>query len=527
MQLADGRGRKAVRFAPDNRLTSSHGQATSRTQGLSTDEEEGTDLRTLPHPVGAASSCTGGVQAALAASGLGLIVAGLALTALRARVVAASSPPRPVRPLPPLPPSPDPPPPSPPPPSHVPLRLRVSGRHLLAPSGARVRLAGFNWQIISGATAHTDPGLVGQIAAVETPDANVARIVAVPWMNTDYPFQAGARPRYECWAPDPPYFYEPCFDWLDAWVTAAHAAGLWVVLAARGVLAAGGDDAHPQANVVRNEATRAQFFAMWRHVAARYAAFDGIAAYEILSEIRDKSASHAMVRTLYEGGCAAVAAVDAPTPCMVGSAPYYKLWSFSEESLLQDGNRNVIYTFDYFDPTTFARWPSPPSPSSARRLLRRTRRPLTPRAAPQVPRRPGQAADREVRLQRLLPLPLQGPVPGLGDGDVPPGPRSPASLWSRLAPAQFGGGLEPRAAARGPVAREPVAGVARHHRRARAVRLHCRSDGDREGARHWLDVVDVSRWRVRRRALEVRRLQHHIQVRGGGSLPGRDGGTRV
>ena len=87
---------------------------------------------------------------------------------------------------------------------------------------------------------------------------------------------------------------------------------------------------------------------MWGHVARHYAAFDGIAAYEILSEPRDKRASAAAVRTFYEGGCAAAKAADAATPCMVGSAPFYKLWTLDESALLRDGNRNVIYTFNYF-----------------------------------------------------------------------------------------------------------------------------------------------------------------------------------
>eukprot|EP00966_Prymnesium_polylepis_P108558 2513429-Prymnesium_polylepis.1 len=65
---------------------------------------------------------------------------------------------------------------------------------------------------------------------------------------------------------------------------------------------------------------------MWEHVAAHYAAFDRIAAYEILSEPRDKAIDADTVREFYEGGCAATRRGDVRTPCMVGNAPYYKLW---------------------------------------------------------------------------------------------------------------------------------------------------------------------------------------------------------
>jgi hypothetical protein len=52
--------------------------------------------------------------------------------------------------------------------------------------------------------------------------------------------------------------------------------------------------------------------------------------YEILSEPRDKNVSVQAVRSLYAGGCAATRVVDPRTPCMVGAAPFYKLWTFRE-----------------------------------------------------------------------------------------------------------------------------------------------------------------------------------------------------
>ena len=49
---------------------------------------------------------------------------------------------------------------------------------------------------------------------------------------------------------------------------------------------------------------------------------------------------------------AAAHSTDAPTPCLVGGAPYYKLWGFDESVLLRS-TRNAIYTFDYFVPAAY------------------------------------------------------------------------------------------------------------------------------------------------------------------------------
>jgi hypothetical protein len=91
---------------------------------------------------------------------------------------------------------------------------------------------------------------------------------------------------------------------------------------------------------------------MWKHVAAHYASWDYIAAYEIMSEPRDKSASPALVHDFYQGGCSAVHAVDPATPCMVGPGSYYKVYLFTEDIIIANDS-NVIYTFDYFDPDKY------------------------------------------------------------------------------------------------------------------------------------------------------------------------------
>jgi len=109
---------------------------------------------------------------------------------------------------------------------------------------------------------------------------------------------------------------------------------------------------------------------MWGHVAARkcssslfvffrlrscrtdYASWPYIAAFEVMSEPRDKGASAAVVTDFYTKACAAAQAAAPGTPCVVGPGPYYKLWNF-DDSILIKGNRNVIYTFDYFVPDDY------------------------------------------------------------------------------------------------------------------------------------------------------------------------------
>ena len=71
--------------------------------------------------------------------------------------------------------------------------------------------------------------------------------------------------------------------------------------------------------------------------------------YEILSEPRDKDLTKQEVHDFYEAGCEAVQAVDPVTPCIVGSASYYKMYTFTSDVIISS-NKNVIYTFDYFDP---------------------------------------------------------------------------------------------------------------------------------------------------------------------------------
>ena len=135
------------------------------------------------------------------------------------------------------------------------------------------------------------------------------------------------------------------FEKLDAMILDATEAGLWVILTARGQVAAGQYyDSDPMRDVFNNETLAEQMYTAWAHVAEHYSTWANIAAYEILSEPRDKDATSEQISSFYAGGCAATQSADPRTPCMVGPGSYYKLWLFNDDMLLPNNN-NVIYTW--------------------------------------------------------------------------------------------------------------------------------------------------------------------------------------
>ena len=68
------------------------------------------------------------------------------------------------------------------------------------------------------------------------PGANVVRLIGVYWGDT----LDGVNNKDECMTDKPPhYFDDSCFTKLDEMITDATDAGLWVILTARGQVAAG------------------------------------------------------------------------------------------------------------------------------------------------------------------------------------------------------------------------------------------------------------------------------------------------
>ena len=194
--------------------------------------------------------------------------------------------------------------------------------------------------------------------------ANVIRLVGILWDDnapddgsvlTSSALDAPSGEAYrvedsDCLSNAPPYITEACLAKIDWALRQATDAGVWAILTVRGKFAAGQD---PSNDVFNNATLREMLFSAWEHVATRYADFDGIAAYEIMSEPRDKGVTPQQVHDFYAEGCARVHAVDKATPCMVGPSRYYKLWEFGPAVLLQNDS-NVIYTFDYFQPAAFS-----------------------------------------------------------------------------------------------------------------------------------------------------------------------------
>lgn len=176
----------------------------------------------------------------------------------------------------------------------------------------------------------------------------MARILGLLWDNT--PGTSA-----DCMTDVAPYIKESCLTRLDWALTQATSAGVWAIITCRAEVAAGQHyQSDPGSDVFHNATLRQRMYAMWAHVAARYAGWDMVAAYEIMSEPRDKAATATQVRDFYAGGCAAVHAVDPATPCMVGSRDYYKLWTFVADEVIIPNDDNVVYTFDYFVPTMYS-----------------------------------------------------------------------------------------------------------------------------------------------------------------------------
>eukprot|EP00051_Salpingoeca_urceolata_P012410 m.153817 g.153817 ORF g.153817 m.153817 type:complete len:427 (-) comp17482_c0_seq1:15-1295(-) len=226
-------------------------------------------------------------------------------------------------------------------------RLVIRGASVIDPqTNETVLLEGVNWYM---SYFH---GSDGALLAQALPRANVVRLVGVLWDNS-------LDTKTDCLAPDAKdagYLKPECLQRLETAVRAAQRYGVWVIITDRSEYGAGEDyPLHP--DVFHNATLRNQMMTMWRFVAGHFATWDGIAAYEIMSEPRSKIVPQAQVAALMQQGCAAVHTNDT-APCVVGPAPYYKLWQYNATMLLVN-DTNVVYTFDFFLPKLFVTASSP------------------------------------------------------------------------------------------------------------------------------------------------------------------------
>lgn len=246
---------------------------------------------------------------------------------------------------------------TPPPRTAGPLRLTACGPDLFSSDGHPVPV------ILTGVGMYLEwrmPPLYQAKAMADVPtlreripSANLIRFVGVLWKDSIKESDG-----LECSDSDAAsgYLKPSCLERMDEFMQSATQAGLWVILAARAKYAAG-YTWPDQPDVWHDQKLRVTMLEMWRFVAARYRHLDRVAGYEIMSEPRTKTVSQREVMAFMGEGCEAIAQSDPRALCIVGPAPYYKVWNLREDILLH--RRNVVYTFDFFTP-----WPMVTADSS-------------------------------------------------------------------------------------------------------------------------------------------------------------------
>ena len=78
-----------------------------------------------------------------------------------------------------------------------------------------------------------------------------------------------------------------------------------------------------------------RYRALMRHLARELKQMPMLAGIEPMSEPRNKVVPQSAVRQFYEGACATIGEIDSRMPCIVGPAPYYKVWQLNASLLLR------------------------------------------------------------------------------------------------------------------------------------------------------------------------------------------------
>ena len=216
----------------------------------------------------------------------------------------------------------------------MPVRLSVSGRDVLDASGRPIVLRGVNmymeWYKDYYGRATQDFVRMRQLL----PSANFIRLIGLLWKDSTHEADGLECSNNNATAG---YFSPMCLRYLDAMVRQATEAGFYVVLTARAKYAAGW--AWPNTpDVFHNGQLRQQMLDLWGFIARRYRNVDRLVGYEIMSEPRSKSVSQSTVRDFMADGCTAVQRADPHALCVVGPAPYYKLWELGSFGKLPHQN---------------------------------------------------------------------------------------------------------------------------------------------------------------------------------------------
>ena len=252
------------------------------------------------------------------------------------------------------------PPPSPRPPLWPggypqPARLTTRGTQLVDSAGRHVVLQGVSMHLeyyinMFGNVRTGSSALDVAHLRRSLPAANAVRLIGLLWHDS-----IKEKDGLECSTNDKSngYLDPTCLHYLDVLVQQLTEAGFWVILAARAKYAAGWlEESKTTPDVFRSVALRRRMYAMWRFISERYKWTDRMAGYEIMSEPRTRQTSQGGVRDFYRGGCDAVHKADPRVLCVVGPRPFYKVWELSD-AVLQPKRGQVLYTFDFFVPSSF------------------------------------------------------------------------------------------------------------------------------------------------------------------------------
>jgi len=91
---------------------------------------------------------------------------------------------------------------------------------------------------------------------------------------------------------------------------------------------------------------------MWGAISRRYAGYERIGGYEVMSEPRTTAAA-SLVQRAQQEACEAIWASDGRAACVVGAARYYNRFHLNESYIVRGGP--VLYAANFFAPRSWVR----------------------------------------------------------------------------------------------------------------------------------------------------------------------------
>ena len=199
--------------------------------------------------------------------------------------------------------------------------------------GNQIRL-GANVFVPQGINVPIRQYLPGDMAIIKNMGANMARLV-FDWYN-ELPLA-----KTDAYDPGAPGNFDPAvLAIFDAMIAECQSVGLWADLSCNG---AGAD-------FFVNPTVQAQFQVMWAFLAARYANYDYIMAYELISEPNTagsvSSWDNALLSQIFTTTINTIRPIDPATPIILGPAKAYNIRNISQIVLPFP---NLIYTFNFYE----------------------------------------------------------------------------------------------------------------------------------------------------------------------------------